>query len=99
MSLQGQTVRIIVHEPVNWNKGNLFGTILSDRVGHKITLKLLDKIIGKEIISDVLEIQTLTEKETFKPLGQYYSVMIKGSLKSNETEKSEHIIYGSVTID
>ena len=99
MSLQGKSVRIIVHEPVNWNKGNLFGTILSDRCGQKITLKLLDKINGKEFSSDILEIQTLTEKETFKPLRQYYSVMVNGSLKSDETEKSEHIIYGSVTID
>ena len=99
MSLQGQTVRIIVHEPVNWNKGNLFGTIISDRGGQKITLKLLDKLIGKEITSDILEIQTLTEKETFKPLGQYYSVMVNGSLTSDETNKTEHIIYGSVTID
>ncbi len=99
MSLQGQTVRIIVHEPVNWNKGNLFGTILSDRGGQQITLQLLDKVIGKEITSDILEIQTMTEKETFKPLRQNYSVMVNGSLKCNETEKSEHIIYGSVTID
>ena len=33
MSLQGQTVRIIVHQPENWDKGNLFGTIISDRGG------------------------------------------------------------------
>lgn len=99
MSLQGQSVRIIVHEPKNWNKGNLFGTILSDRGGQKITLKILDKVIGKEITSDILEIQPLTDKENFKSLGQYYSVMVNGSLKSIGSEKSEHIIYGSVTID
>ena len=99
MSLQGQTVRIIVHKPETWDKGNLFGTILSDRGGQKIILKLLEKVVGKEITSDILEIQPLSNKETFKPLGQYYSVMVNGSLKSEETEKSEHIIYGSVTLD
>ena len=30
-------VRIIVHEPKNWNEGNLFGEILSDR-GGKLSL-------------------------------------------------------------
>lgn len=99
MSLQGQTVRIIVHEPENWDKGNLFGIIISDRGGQKIILKLSDKIIGKEITSDVLEIKPIKENETFKPLAQYYSVMINGSLKSEETEQLENIIYGSVTID
>lgn len=99
MSLQGQTVRIIVHKPEGWDKGNLFGTILSDRGGQKIILKLIDKIVGKEITSDILELQPLTDKETFKPLGQYYSVMVNASLKSNETGKTELIIYGNVTID
>ena len=99
MSLQGQTVRIIVHKPESWDKGNLFGTILSDRGGQKIILKLVEKIVGKEITSDILEIEPLTNKEIFKPLGQYYSVMVNGSLKSMGTEKLEQIIYGSVTID
>ncbi len=76
MSLRGQTVRIIIHEPDNWDKGNLFGTIVSDRGGHKLVLKLSSKIIGKEITSDILKLQPLTEKETFKPLGQYYSIMV-----------------------
>lgn len=99
MSLQGYTVRIIVHEPENWDKGNLFGTIISDRGGKKLLLKLTEQIIGKEIISDLIELQPLTEKETFKPLGQYYSVMVNGNLKCERTETTEHIIYGSVTID
>lgn len=99
MSLQGQTVRIIIHEPENWDKGNLFGTIISDRGGKKLIIKLTTQIIGNEITSDIFELQPMTDKETFKPLGQYYSVMVNGSLKCNETEKTEHVIYGSVTID
>lgn len=99
MSLQGQTVRIIIHKPETWDKGNLFGTIISDRGGKKLLLKLTDKMVGKEITSDILELQPLTEKETFKPLGQYYSVMVNGNIKSSENEKTEFLFYGSVTID
>ena len=99
MSLQGQTVRIIIHKPETWDKGNLFGTIISDRGGKKLLLKLTDKMVGKEITSDILELQPLTEKETFKPLGQYYSVMVNGNIKSSENEKTEFLFYGIVTID
>ena len=99
MSLQGKTVRIIVHKPANWYEGNLFGTILSDRGGLKLLVSLSKKIIGKEITTDIIELKPITEKETFKPLGQYYSVMTNGSFKCIETEKTENIIYGSVTID
>jgi len=91
MSLQGQTVRIIIHKPENWDKGNLFGIIISDRGGKKILLKLTDQIVGKEITSDTIELQLLTEKEKFKPLGQHYSLMVNGDLKCDETEKTEDI--------
>ncbi|MFT3904013.1 MAG: hypothetical protein QM727_12625 [Niabella sp.] len=99
MSLQGQTVRIIIHKPENWDIGNLFGKIISDRGGRKLTIKLTNQVVSGRITSDILELQPLTEKETFKPLGQYYSVIVNGTLKCNETGKAEHIIYGSVTLD
>lgn len=99
MSLKGKTVRIIVHEPENWDKNNLFGTIILDRGGKKLLLQLTEKIIGKEITSDIIELKPKTENETFRPLEQYYSVMVNGSLKCTESENKEHIIYGSVTID
>ena len=99
MSLQGQTVRIIIHKPENWNKGNLFGTIISDRGGKTLLVKLSKQIFGKEITSDIIELQTLTDAETFKPLEQNYTVMVNGSLKSEETEMTESVIFGSVTSD
>ncbi len=99
MSLQGQTVRIIVHEPSNWDKGNLFGTIISDRGGKRLVLKLLTEIEGKEIKSSILELVPLTDKKAFTPLGQYYSVMVTGSLISENNDKTEFIFNGSVTID
>ena len=99
MSLQGQTVRIIIHKPETWDKGNLFGTIISDRGGKRLLLKLTYQIIGKKITSDILELHLLTENETFKPLEQYYSVMVNGNIKASENETTEFLFYGSVTID
>lgn len=99
MSLQGRTVRIIVHQPENWDKGNLFGTIMSDRGGKILLIKLTETINGENISSNILELRLLTDAETFKPLGQYFSVMVNGNLKCEETEKTESLIYGSVTID
>lgn len=46
MSLKGQTVRIIVSEPWDWEE-NLFGTIISDRGGEKLLVKLTKPIKGK----------------------------------------------------
>jgi hypothetical protein len=99
MSLQGKTVRIIIHEPENWDKNNLFGKIISDRGGKKLILQLTEKIVGKEITSDIIELKPKTENETFRPLEQYYSVMVNGKLKSDENELKEYLFYGSVTLD
>lgn len=99
MSLQGKTVRIIVHKPENWGKNNLFGTIILYGGGKKLLVQLTEKIFGKEITSDIIELMPKIENETFGPLEQYYSVMVNGNLKCIKSDHVEHIIYGSVTID
>jgi hypothetical protein len=99
MSLQGCTVRIIVHEPENWDKGNLFGTILSDRGGNKLLVKLTKPIEGRERASDLIELRPIEKGTTFKPLLQYYSVVISGWILAEKTGEYEYIIMGSVTID
>lgn len=88
--MKGTTVRIIVHEPSDWNKGNLFGTIISDRGGKKLLL---------ETTGDLLELTPRDEKETFKPLMQYYSVMVNGVFVDGEGNATGEMIYGSVTVD
>lgn len=92
-------IRIIVHEPKNWNNGNLFGEILSDRGGKKLIVKLIKPIKGELITSDIIELKPQSEKDTFKPLFQYYSVMVKGNLIDEKNEVSEYVISGSVTFD
>ena len=98
MSLQGQTVRIIVSEPWDW-KGNLFGTILSDRGGQKLLVELTKSITGKKLTSNLIELTPRYEKTTFKPLTQNYSVTVGGALVTKDTDEFDYIIIGSVTID
>ena len=99
MSLQGQTVRIVVAEPFEWDYGNLFGTILSDRGGQKLKIKLTKTIKGKTFSSDIIELTPRFKDETFKPLTQNYSVTINGGLIKENSDNFDFIIIGNVTID
>jgi hypothetical protein len=98
MSLRGQTVRIIVSEPWDWEE-NLFGTILSDRGGDRLLVKLTKPLIGKKLTSDLLELRPRYEKTSFKPLSQYYSVTVGGGLVTENSDDFDYIIIGSVTLD
>jgi len=98
MSLKGQTVRIIVSEPWDWEE-NLFGTILSERGGDKLLVKLTKTIKGNKLTSDLMELKPRYEKETFKPLGHYYAVTVGGALVKEENDEFDYIIIGSVTLD
>jgi len=97
--LKGRTVRIIVSEPFEWAHGNLFGTIIYDRGGEKITVKLSKEIKGKKFTSDLLELSPRYEKETFKPLTQNYSVTVGGALIKENSSEFDYMLIGSVTID
>lgn len=99
MALIGTGVRIIVHEPSNWDKGNLFGTIIFNKGGDKIIVKLSNKIAGSQLTSDLLELSPHKQGDTFKPLTHYYSVMVDGSLIDENKEVKEPLIYGSITFD
>ena len=99
MALRGTGVRIIVHEPSNWGKGNLFGTIIFDRGGNRIIVKLYDKITGRKLTSDLLELSPHKQGDTFKPLTQYYAIMVDGSLIDESSEVKEPLIYGSIAFD
>ncbi|MFY0592958.1 hypothetical protein [Roseivirga sp.] len=98
MSLKGQTVRIIVSEPWDWEE-NLFGTILFDRGGDKLLIELTKPIKGKKLTSNLMELRPRYEKETFKPLLQYYSVTVGGALVTKDFDDFDYIIIGSVTLD
>jgi|SRR6185503_10184674 len=99
MSLRGQTVRIIVNEPYEWDYGNLFGTIIYDRGGEEIIVKLTKSIKGKKLTSDLLKLLPRYANETFKPLTQHYAVTVGGSLVNQDSNEFDYILIGSVTID
>lgn len=92
-------VRIVVAEPFEWPYGNLFGEILSERNGDKLKVRLTQKIKGKSFSSDILLLTPRFKDETFKPLQQYYSVAVNGSLVNEETNEHDFIIIGNVTYD
>ncbi|MCR5861676.1 hypothetical protein LRS05_05795 [Flavobacterium sp. J372] len=96
--MRGLTVRIIVHEPKSWDK-NLFGTILYDRGGDRLLIKLSKPLKDEELETDLIVLKPANDKETFKPLLQNYSVIAHGSLTDEDNTTSEPILYGSVTVD
>ena len=98
MSLKGQTVRIIVHEPLEW-KENLFGTIVSDRGGDRLLVRLTKPVKGNKLTSDLIELEPRYEKDTFKPLAQFYSVTIGGALVNEAKDEFDYVIAGTVTLD
>jgi hypothetical protein len=99
MSFTKPTVRIVVVEPFEWNYGNLFGTIVKERDGNKLLVRLTKEIKGNKFSSNIIELTPRFSDETFKPLRQYYSVSIIGSLISEQTKEKDFIIIGHVTYD
>jgi len=96
--MRGTHVRIIVHEPVDWKSGNIFGTVVNDRGGKRLVVELM-KIEDSILLSNVIELRPREDKASFKPLMQYYSVMVDGVFLDKEGNAIEGGIYGSVTLD
>lgn len=97
MSLVGQTVRIIISEPFEWNYGNLFGQILSDRGGDKLTVKLTREIKCNKLTGDIVELTPRHVNEKLKVLEQHYSLHVNGTLLTPKGR--EFVFAGSVTVD
>lgn len=92
-------VRIVVIEPIEWNAGNLFGEIISERDGNKLKVRLTRRIKGKTFSNNILMLMPSIESETFKPLQQYYSVGVNGSIINEQTNEQVFVITGNVTYD
>jgi hypothetical protein len=86
--MRGTHVRIIVHEPVDSN----------DRGGRLLMVDLM-KTKDSSLLSNVIELRPREEKTSFKPLMQYYSVMVDGVFLDEDGNVMDGGIYGSVTID
>lgn len=99
MSLKGRTVRIVVIEPHDWDERNLFGTIIYERGGIKLIVKLTKQLSSKKMKSDLIELKPRYKKETFKCLSQNYSVAVGGALIAEDNDEYDNIIIGNITID
>lgn len=97
MSLVGQTVRIIISEPFEWNYGNLFGQIISDRGGAKLIVKLTREIKCNKLTGDIVELTPRHEKEKVILLEKHYSLIVNGTLVTPQGK--EFVFAGSVTVD
>ncbi|MFD2969283.1 hypothetical protein [Sphingobacterium bambusae] len=98
MGLQGQTVRIMVSEPRGWDE-NLFGKILSDRGGKRLLVELTKPIKWNRLKSDLIALRPIYEKDTFKPLQQYYAVNVQGTLIGKDGEEIVLLLVAQVTLD
>jgi len=98
MSLKGQTVRIIVNKPCDRNE-NLFGTIVSDRGGNRLLVKLTKPLTGTSVSSDLIELRPISQNSTFNSLSQYFSIAVDGGLVTENSKDFDYIINGTVTLD
>lgn len=86
MVLRGTGVKIIVHEPYSWDKGNLFGIIIFCRGGNKLIVRLINTISDSRLISILIELLPHKRGDALKQLIQYYTVVISGSLIGENIE-------------
>ncbi|MFK5880022.1 MAG: hypothetical protein QM478_11090 [Flavobacteriaceae bacterium] len=97
MNLVGRKVKIIVSEPWDWTE-NLFGTINLHKDETTLFVQLTKSIKGKVLTSDLIKFTTRHEKTTFKPLSQNYSVIVGGTLITNDSDKFDYIIIGAIIL-
>lgn len=98
MSLTGLGLRIIVSEPYESNHVNLFGHVLKEHK-NSILINLSMTIKGNRFSSNLFLLQPRYQGETFKPLLQHLSVTLSGTLVHPETNETDFILIGTVTID
>jgi hypothetical protein len=99
MSLKGQTIILILSDPSSLKGRNLYGTILSDRGGDRLKVKLSKPLKGYSMTSDLIELTPAIDKGRFKQLSQYYSVRVKGVLFENDRTDTNFFVLGTVTLD
>ena len=98
MSLAGQGVRIIVNEPYEWKYGNLFGRVVK-QTGNVLLIKLSKQIQVNTFTSDLMELRPRYQGDTFKPVEQFYSVTVGGTLINPENNERDYVLIGTVAMD
>lgn len=97
MSLKGNGVRIIVHEPEGWGT-NLIGVIKYER-RDVILVELSTSLNTTGFTSNLIQLKLKNVKDRFHQLEQYQSLLVDGFLLNVDNNDSEQIIVGTVTLD
>jgi len=92
-------VRIVVVEPIEWDRGNLIGEVISEFANDKVKIRVTQSIKGRTFSSDVMILTPLINNETFRPLHQYYTVMARGSIVNEHNNEQQYVLTGTVTYD
>lgn len=90
-------IRVVVSEPKNWNLGNLFGEIVSER-GDTLKVKLSRTLHATDFSSDVIIFYS-DDGKSFKALSQQYAVFVSGYLVDKNNNLSELILKGTISYD
>lgn len=98
-SLRGSSIRISVEKPLNAKKKNLFGTVIYERHGNKLIVKLSETIDGGKIKSDMLLVTPQAPKERFNASSNNYAIMVNGTLISEGHEEQEATLSGTLSFD
>ncbi|MDT3402938.1 hypothetical protein [Mucilaginibacter terrae] len=98
-SLRGSSVRITVHKPVSLKNDHLFGTVIYERHGNKLIVKLTENLKGTKVTSNMVLLSPQNVKETFKPGNQHYAVMVNGTLISEDHQELETTLSGTLSFD
>jgi hypothetical protein len=99
MSIQGGSLRIIINEPKERIGINLIGTILSDRGGKTLLVRLTTTLAGTKFQSNLLKLIPIDPKAKFKVLGQLYGQFVTGHLVHEQDGETELIFSGVVALD
>jgi hypothetical protein len=98
MSLKGKTVRIIISEPSDCDKGNLFGTIIQERHNTDLIVELSNLVDYKGFKSNTIQMIPKNDNETFRQLLNNNAGNFKGSF-INDLGKSNDLLSGIISID
>lgn len=98
-SLRGSSVRISVEKPSNRKPAHLFGTVIYERHGNKLIIKLSETMEGSKMRSDMMLITPQAHKERFNFTGRNTEIMVHGTLISEDQQEQEASISGILSLD
>lgn len=98
MELVGLSVKVRVNEPWEMSADVLSGEVVKQISYKEILVKLNVPIKGEKITSDLLRLKTRYVGDDFRPLENYETITVGGTLVDIATDEYEYLIIGSVSL-